>query len=390
MNAPPERPRSRLDIVDALRGLALLGIIIVNVMTFAAGVGGDSLGGLDDKSSAADLFTYMITALFFEYKFYPLFAAMFGFGAAELWHRWATGKRPIGPAWIRRMAILALLGLGNGVLLYAGDVLTRYAIAGIIFWLFSPRSMSARQAFQRAWIWGAIAVLSGLGFGLLLSAMVESGETMREFIGRDTAAYTIYAWGTFSQVTEQRASDYATILASSVFFALPSFVACMYLGYALHRSRFLQRALREPRRAWRWVSMGLVFGVPLNIIYAIVKTAGQIRQEPAMLGYESMLAIPISSLCFAYVGAFILIWPFLRPGMQDLLGRLGRVSLSNYLATAGVLSLLLYGYGFGWGDDLRQAQLFVVAVAVWIAVAAASLVWQRVFTRGLVEPLLRR
>jgi uncharacterized protein len=382
----------RLDSIDALRAIALAGILIVNAMTFAAGFGGDSLGGLDARSSTADIAAYALTAFFFEYKFYPIFATLMGFGACELWQRWRwQGRRSrIAAPWLRRMVALAALGLLNGIFIYAGDVLIRYAMAGSLFWLLSPARMSAKRAFRRAAMWALIALGLGFVFGLIIAGARAWGEGFSDFVGRDNASFTIYAWGSFGQVTEQRLADFAAIVSSAPFYSIPCFVACLYFGYGIARSRLWTRALaRRSGVARRWVKFGLLFGIPLNVAYAGLKVLGQVQATTAYLSVESMLALPVSILSFAYVGAWLLVWPHLAHGWQKVLAAAGRIALTNYLFSALIFSALLYGYGFGYGDDWGQAQLFIVSLCVWIAVVLLSVGWQIGLGAGPFERLYR-
>jgi uncharacterized protein len=389
--SPSNLPKhSRLDSLDGLRAVALLGILIVNAMSFATGVGGDSLGGLDADSHTVDVAAYAVTALFFEYKFYPIFATLLGFGIGELWRRWERLDAAFGQRWLRRMIVLAALGAVNGVFIYAGDVLSRYAAAGFLFWLLSPARMSARTAYRRAAIWAGVSVGLGALFGVLASVASRLGGSMDQFFGRNADAMFLYATGSYGDITLQRLEEYAAILGTAPFFSIPCFLACFYLGYALHRSRFWQRALRRPALARRWLVVGLAIGVPVNLLYAAVKVMGQLNQSAAYLGFESMLGVPISALGFAYAGAWLLLWPRVPQKLQAGLAAAGRMALSNYLASALIFSLMLYGYGSGFGDKWGPAKLLFASFYVWLVVVVASVLWQRSASVGPAEWLYRR
>jgi uncharacterized protein len=379
---------TRIDSIDGLRAVALLGILIVNAMSFSSGLSGDSLGGLDIASSTADIAGYAFVALVFEYKFYPIFAALFGFGMSELTHRWRRARWDIAKLWRQRMLALALLGVANGVLIYYGDILARYAFAGIALWLFSPAKMTARIAYKRAGAWAATALALGILAGSLTWMARVGGLSFEEYFGRDSATHAVYAWGSFVDVTVQRAGDFAKVLASFLF-ALPAILASMYFGYALHRSRFWQRAARRPALTKQWLFGGLIVGVPLNLAYAWLKTNAQLAHTSAGFAVEQMLATPVSALCFAYGGAWLWLWPRMAQWLRKTLATAGRMALTNYLATAFAMTLLLYGYGWGKAADWGQAKLLCASMAVWLFVVLASVAWQRHLGAGPAERLHR-
>ncbi len=161
----PVTESSRIDAIDAVRGFALLGIFMVNI-----GMHGDAFGLYFDPmppagSSGSDRVVHYFVKVFCEGKFYPLFSLLFGIGLALQWQRArAAGRRLLGTG-LRRLAVLSLFGLAHGLLLWYGDILFIYSIAGLLLLLLidaRPRTL----AIVGACLMGVCA-LAGTGLGTL-------------------------------------------------------------------------------------------------------------------------------------------------------------------------------------------------------------------------------
>ncbi len=161
----PVAESSRIDAIDVVRGFALLGIFLVNI-----GMHGDAFGLYFDPappagSSPADRVVHYVVKVFCEGKFYPLFSLLFGIGLALQWQRArAAGRRLLGTG-LRRLAVLSLFGLAHGLLLWYGDILFIYSIAGLLLLLLidaRPRTLAIIGACLMA-----VCALAGTGLGTL-------------------------------------------------------------------------------------------------------------------------------------------------------------------------------------------------------------------------------
>ncbi|MFN8984821.1 MAG: DUF418 domain-containing protein, partial [Burkholderiales bacterium] len=134
MASNPASVGEREDVIDALRGAALLGILLVNIQSFAWGVSAPSMGVLWDDATVLDSLTIYLTSLFLEYKIYPIFCFCFGYGFAIMAKRWRLASigddAVVKQRYQRRLNFMLVLGLSHGSLIWFGDILARYALAG--------------------------------------------------------------------------------------------------------------------------------------------------------------------------------------------------------------------------------------------------------------------
>jgi hypothetical protein len=143
--------------VDALRGFALLGIVLVNVQSFLWGAT-NPVGYLAESASRADRAVYFLTAAFVSMKFMPLFAMLFGAGFVLLYRRLETLTATPRPIYRRRMVFLFAFGILHGVFFYLGDITHMYAVAVSSTRLCRSRAAGSRR---RHWWIGTARQCSG-------------------------------------------------------------------------------------------------------------------------------------------------------------------------------------------------------------------------------------
>lgn len=166
----------RIDALDILRGLALVGILMMNIEWFNRAIA--SLGTQDTSLTGLDHGVAWLIRCFVEGKFYTLFSLLFGMGFAIMIDRAEKAGRPFGAWFLRRMIVLIIFGILHMVFLWGGDILHSYGLAGLMLlaWvtlLKKPRFQiynNPQSFFKLALTWLAIplvvSVVSGIGFGL--------------------------------------------------------------------------------------------------------------------------------------------------------------------------------------------------------------------------------
>lgn len=174
----PISDSNRIDAMDILRGLALVGILLMNVEWFSRAI--STMSTFDTSQTGSDHVIGWLIRCFVEGKFYKLFALLFGMGFAVMLIRAREANRPFGAWFSRRMAVLYVIGILHLFLLWSGDILHDYAFAGFVFlgWIF----LLKRKRFQKydnprsflkiALVWLAfpivVATIAGIGFGVTL------------------------------------------------------------------------------------------------------------------------------------------------------------------------------------------------------------------------------
>lgn len=374
----------RLPDVDALRGFALLGIVAVNATQIAGSWGWTP--GVDPAASTLTLVVRYLVTLVFATKFYLLFSFLFGYSfTLQLDSARRAGAR-FEARYLRRLGALLVLGVAHAVLLYVGDILTTYAVLGLV--LLALHQLRPDQAVRAAGgIIGVLGVLYLLVGVLVLVASVAGagGPAPQQLPVEDLAAS--YR-GAPSAVIGANLELLPTALTSIVLFQAPSALAMFLLGLAAGRRDALGSSQPDSRVLRRVVVLGLSAGIPGAALFA-ASTLGLLGTAWAVvaLGVDILTAPALSG---AYAAALLLA---LRSGwggrVRAALAPAGRLALTNYLSQSLLLALVFTGYGLALYDRLGALPVFGVAVAVFAAQLAASAGWVRYLRYGPAEWVLR-
>lgn len=386
----------RVHIIDALRGIALLGILAVNIQSAAWSLGGPTLGQFDEMTTTLDRVALLFTAFFLEFKFYPIFCFCFGYGFAVQTRKWIARGQDAGALFSRRLTFMLLLGIFHGIFLWFGDILARYAITGFIL-RYSVRK-GPRALLRAIIIWAFIAFVATLMLSSLISVATSSPDeiaTMNATAMKEVvAAKTVYTTGNYIDITRQRATDFFAI-TSSFFYILPQVMLLFLLGALASQMGWLKVPVNAPDKHHALLKRIFLFtlavGLPINIVYTMKSwaMAHAFTIETSLFDLFISTLVPI--FAFAYVAGFALIADT-RPGktLIALFAPAGKIALTNYVFQSMAMSFLLYGYGFGLGARLRQGELLILAIAIFTLQLALSHWYLRSYRQGPLEWIWRR
>ncbi|MBB5236211.1 DUF418 domain-containing protein [Deinococcus budaensis] len=361
----PPRPvgaRERSPLPDVLRGLALLGILIVNVQDFA--------GFREWTQTGVDRAVQAVTDTLLNGRSISLFAMLFGWGAAGLLARHGAGRL------VRRLAVLLALGTAHHLLVWHGDIISNYALLSLAL-LLTVR-MSARSLTGLAGVLGAY----WLGLGVL-AGVAALGSTRTRFAGLPDLAPGM----SYLEVVSRRAATFGEDLWGGSLYNGPWLIALFCLGAAAQRSGLLIRPQEHRPLLRRLAVGGLGLGLPLGLLLAWLNTQGSLA--------AGLLAIPVRmggglASALGYVGVLGLLASRGRLGPLRAFAASGRVALSNYIAQSLVMTGVFYPYAgaqFGrWG----AAAAVGLALLVGLAQLPLSAWVLRRFGSGPLETLTRR
>lgn len=385
----------RVQVLDLLRGFALLGILVVNAEFFAFPMQ-DLFRGLPADAPAADYWSKWFVAFAAQGKFYSLFSFLFGLGFTVILERATARGVPAGRLYARRLVVLLAIGLVHGVLIWPGDILTMYALVG--FLLLAMKDLRPRTLLVLGVMFLAVPVLlMGLMTGMtaLWQLSPGGGEQAARVMAENAAAQDelraaallAYSSGGFVEVTAQRWRDFSTLLSYAPMWA-PSVLGMFLIGAYFGKRRLLQEAAHHRPLFRRLLLAGLLAGLPASAYWA---TTG-IRLDQSWPSVEVLLAMSANALagplmCLMYVSLFVL----LTGSGQRLapLASLGRTALSNYLLQSLVWSTVFYGYGLGLFGEVSRAWLPAAALGFWLLQIPLSHWWLRHFRFGPAEWLWR-
>lgn len=376
---------ARSSRIDALRGFAVFGILLMNVWSFVYGYALYRYPA-PEALAPADQLTVLLVAAFAEQKFYPIFAFLFGAGfALQTGPRRAPGPAldAIGARYRRRLHWLLACGLLHGSLVWFGDILTMYAVTG--FWLAPKAGRPLRR------LAGSLRLLVALNLVILLSLGILSLAYIEEFNAQALEArsiHLVYTQGGWSAIALQRLEDFGMNLFGFIFF-VPHAALLFLLGVFAVRLGWLTRPERH-RALWRKVLLlGLALSLPFNAWWALEALEFTASPGPASFGYtlaESLLGLVGPALGAAYVAAFMLA----RKPIAAWLVPVGKMALTNYLMQSLTLVLLLQGVGLGLGAVLARWELLALCLAIMPAQLLFSRWWLASHDQGPVEAAWRR
>jgi uncharacterized protein len=376
--------QDRFDLVDALRGFALFGILLANILYWSGWLFMDEPQKLVLASPQAIRWEHFLHNLLIDGKFYTIFSLLFGLGFAlqleRLASRGANGVR----IYLRRVSILLVIGLLHVTLIWDGDILTLYALLGFVLVLmrgWSSRALTVGAVVLLLLPLAGVPLFDRLGWAphdyfyqmaeRLAVALHGSNEDGVAWLKRGDS------WSYISWVLSGWPYAIATRLEG---WRIPKVLGIMMLGMVLGRRLTAGTLLEDRRLFWLILVLGLLVGVPFSYAYA---------RGPG-LGQDSVAAIVgTAPLAFAYAAAFVLAWPYARR-VFGILAAPGRMALTNYLSHSLLGIVIFYGVGFGLVGELGPVAIAAVAVAIFAAQTLISNMWLKRFDQGPMEALWRQ
>jgi uncharacterized protein len=389
----------RLAGLDALRGFALLGILVVNLPGIAWPAEAPFLNLLP-LETAADRAAHSLVRLLAMGRFYPLYALLFGVGLGFLLRQTSlTGGAPARGPVVRRCLVLLGLGMGHAVLIWSGDILLTYGITGLL--------LMAMARWPRGAIWGVTFAASGFVFLLILgmagllaiagaspavaATFAELDAEQARVLAEELAAtHTAFGQGTWWEALRYRVHAWGTALAAGLG-TLPFVAAMAAVGFVVVRDGALDRGLAQPQR-WRRVrAWSLVLAALLGLAsWALYPSEPALSQtDPRMLTAVA-LQMPAGAAQAVGLLALAITLPSLGTGLLGrALARAGRLSLSHYLLQSIVMTALFSAWGAGLYGRLGPGWLLAISLGFWGLQVAVSGWWLARFRLGPAEWLWR-
>jgi uncharacterized protein len=361
----PATAGERIRVIDALRGLALFGILAANMRGFAipASVYFNTLplwpSGLDFQVQFA-IETFVMG------KFITLFAFLFGLGFAAQFDRAESRGTRFSSIYVRRLLILLFFGLLHQLLLWWGDILVAYALVGFALLLFR------RTSIKRLIIWGTVfywlpmlIMLAGVVASMSGVQMPMPPTPTRESID---AAIRIYREGTLAEIVRLRMEE----LSHSYKF-LPFYgwrvLALFLFGAAAWRSRLLHDPAAIAPLVRRFLIPLLLIGVTGNLIpVSGFMLFGVDPMKPSLAGWWLQLvqSIGVPALSAFYASLVMLAYTTIdwRARLESFVA-VGRMALTNYLMQSLICTTIFYSYGFAQFGKYGPAVLLIPTLLVY-------------------------
>ena len=377
---------TRINQLDVMRGFALLGILIMNIISFglpqAHYFNPHVEGTLHGWNRAALVFA----EFFANEKFMGLFSLLFGASVVLFTDKLEEKGRSAWTFHMRRNGWLLVFGLLHAYLLWIGDILFTYALCSV--WLFFVRKWSARSLFIAS---GASVLLLLLMDAMMgLSVPYWSAAEVTEFAEfwapssasiAEGVATMRGAWG--HQMTMRVPSAMTMQTEYLPMLALRA-TAMMLLGMGLYKSGVLSGGMD---RRWNggFALIGLTLGLAITGWGFQYSQAHDWSMEVFFIG-GFFRRLGMVFLVLGYVGSILWLCEGpVKSWLERWLAPLGRMALTNYLAQTVICTTLMYGHGFGLFSSLGRAQLWLVVVPIWVVQILASKWWMDRCAFGPIE-----
>lgn len=373
---------------DLARGTMLLLIAVANAPWYLWGREKSQFGGHPIDVSGADAVAQSLALIVIDGRTYPMFAFLFGYGIVQL-HRRQLGagltERQARALLRRRHLWMLVFGFAHAALLWMGDVIGAYGLAGLVLVaLFLKRPEREVRVWASA-LTGAMVLVALLGL-LGGAAALWAGADLGSFATPDPVADPNYITSVGMRVTEW----FGIAVAQGLLLATP---VAMLLAFVAARHRVLEEPERHLPLLRRTAIAGIAIGWASGAVLALqnLGVLGLPRSvDWAFLGVQTVSGLAAG---LGYVAVFGLIAARLRdrpvgPAVGALRA-LGQRSLTCYLAQSVIFAPLMSAWGLGLGASLSSWSIALVAVGVWLLTLVLAVVLERARVRGPAEWLLR-
>jgi uncharacterized protein len=370
----PATAAERYPIIDIIRGLALFGVLIVNILS---GFRVPLLEHILRPYSAPEpvnQFVDLLADFALEFKALTIFSFLFGVGIAIQIER-AAARNVRGKDFLfRRLAWLFVFGVIHLFFIWNGDILTLYAVCGLLLLPVLNLSWPALLAIGAA----LIATPEFVSFGLHLPSRPAAEAAIEQ-------ARQIYGNAGFLAILKFRWREAWALIVPLLIQVLPRTAGLMFWGVAAWRSGILRDAGRHRRKLLFVVVIGASLGgaITLNDVWAA--SSGKVFW-PALRHTHLDASI---LLALAYVSVLLLWLKDQRVTLLRGIAAVGRMALTNYLLQSIVLGFIFYGYGFGLFGRIGSAAAAGIGLLLYIAQVLLSRFWLERFPFGPFEWLWR-
>lgn len=412
----PVQQTERIEALDILRGIAVLGILLMNIVGFGLPWAYENptvAGGMDPPNYWA----WAIPTMFFEGTMRGIFSLLFGASIILLTDRMEQAGAGLRTADIhfRRMLWMMLLGVIHwALLLWIGEILFAYSIGGLLLFAFRkmrPRWMLAiagalllTSVVSSLLAYQSLAAARSVAFAAQTAqasgaaitdeqkeAITHWEDSVAEFSPPAEALASIielHQVGYIDAVTLQFPMSYEfqwTDLPWWLFFDMMSF---MLIGMALLKLGVLAGG-QSAHFYGLMMAGGYAVGIPLNYMeLQLFQNSGF-----SVLGFsQASITYEISRLAMV-IGHLGLFLSIIRAGwmksLQRTLAATGQMALTNYIAQTLICTALFFGFGFGLFNQLERHQLFYIVAAIWAVELIWSPIWLKHFRFGPLEWLWR-
>ncbi len=411
----PVTASERIASIDVLRGVAVLGILVINIDFFALPSAVFFNPTVAGGFSGVNLLTWKANSILFLDKMMAIFSMLFGAGLILMYNRAESAGRSLGGIYYRRILWLLLLGLAHGYFLWFGDILHAYAVCGLFLYLLRRRSakLLITLGLLLLMVGVLVQVNSGRFFGILKSeattaeAALAAGETLTpRQQGMSQAWKEIRA--TFDPSAEEVAQEVETYqsgfleihayrAAKSLMMQTQALLFMVFwhaIGLMLLGMGLMKLGVFSGKRSIRFYVVCIIVGYGVGLPVCGYG-AGSLIEHNFDFVYRFKIGNHFNNIgsilvALAHVGTVMAVCKGgLFTSLTRRLAAVGRMALTNYLMQTLICTTIFYGYGMGLFGRVERFSLMGFVLGIWILQLLVSPLWLKHYRFGPAEWLWR-
>ncbi len=398
----PVSVAERIDSLDFIRGLAVMGILAANIVAF--GQPFDAyMYPTAFKVDPGDPGGWMWIGQFIliDGKMRGLFTLLFGAGLYLFMEKaWARGATRRLQAW--RLAILMGFGLIHFFFIWPGDILFYYALFGLIALTCLRWSVKTQlfvglggymlgvllyaSMFTMTW------AIADTPFGESAPELAEQRTVMiaaiDETLARSEVPNAAIASGDYAALVAHRLTEqWSEPLLNALLFGLET-IPLMLIGIALYRMGFFSGGFDRAKMV-RWGWAGVLFGAAAHLLIGLKIQAGGFTYYGTLAAFVGWSPLPRLWMVLGMAALLVVYSPSATGWLAQRVRAAGRAAFTNYLGTSVLMMLVFHGWALGLFGQLNRPQLYIVVILAWVVMLAWSKPWLDHYRFGPLEWLWR-
>lgn len=365
----------RILSLDIMRGFSILGIFLVNMMSFHS-----PILYLNPHSfwQGADKYTYRFIDIFAQSSFYPLFALLFGYSFVLFREKVVSQGLNFSALALRRLFSLLLIGMLHAFFVWHGDILIQFSLLGFIL-LFLLALPGETLLFGGVLLYGIPAIFLHLWLFILNGLTPNENLNLAKQLAAERSIQ-IYQQGSFLEITKQRIIDWLTTNnPENLPFLIVSILPLFLIGAGIAKLKWLEKHQRS-------IPYFLVFSLCIGLTFKSLPYFF-IGNSLAQYTHNSIGGL---SLAIFYATAIIKLSDYEKTKKWLLpFATVGRMSMGNYLFQSIVSTMIFYQYGLGLYGKVSLLSGTILVFAIFFLQIWLSQIWLNRFANGPVERLWR-
>ena len=380
MNLQPTQLNERITTIDIIRGVSLLGILLVNMFGFYLPQPHIQLDNW--FTEAIDIIWHQNLNIYIQSSFYPLFSMLFGYGLAMQYMKAQRTGLNVYKFIPKRLALLFAIGMAHALFLWWGDIIATYAFCGFFLLLFLR---------YKSTILLVMGVVLNSSFHLFYIGILSLSGLLNKAVDEQPVdiqsvqdAVTAYATGGYVDAFIQRLSDLSLQMSPFMWIvALFTILPYMLIGAAAAKWRLIERA-KELKGLW------ITLAILATALGLFIKSAPYLFTNTYLLDYLKVyVGGPILSVGYAAIIVVLCFIPAMTKWLSPL-AKMGRMSMTMYILQTIICTTLFYNYGFGLYGKIDVPTAVYMALGIFAVQVIIAEIWLSKFKQGPLEAAVKR